>query len=163
MANMFPRSWDIMFFMMLWSILASNGATGLGEKRALSHNLWCALLCQESCYKKQHFTYFLLVGGIRRQTFAVKEISVRQRVTAGRENVDDRWERSVVGRKAVLGQSSGPLSPPPPDPANAPELCPHNGVGILPLGDSRFFPSSAYSCSLHQTLPIILSQHQRKG
>lgn len=51
----------------------------------------------------------------------------------------------------------------PPHPANAPELCPHNSVGILPVRDSRFFPSSAYSCSLHQTLPIILSQHQRNS
>lgn len=74
MANMFPRSWDITLFMMLWSILASpcNGTTGLCETRALSHNLWCAPPCQESCCKNQHFTYFLLGGGVRKQTFAVK-------------------------------------------------------------------------------------------
>lgn len=64
----------------------------------------------------------------------------------------------------VVVSGCGPLSPPSPLALqNAPELCPHNGVGILPLRDSRFFPSSAYSCSHHQTLPIILSQHQRNG
>lgn len=61
----------------------------------------------------------------------------------------------VQARVVVSG--CGPLCPPPPEP------CPHNGAGILPLRDSRFFPSSAYGCSLHQTLPIILSQHQRNG
>lgn len=52
----------------------------------------------------------------------------------------------------------------PPDPANAPELCPHNDVGILPqeTQDSSL-PTAAYSCSLHQTLSIILPQHQRIG
>lgn len=42
------------------------------RKKALSHNLWCALLCQESGCKSQHFTYLLLVDSVRKQTFAVK-------------------------------------------------------------------------------------------
>jgi len=31
-------------------------------------------------------------------------------------------------------------------------------VGCVPLRDPRSFPSSAYNCPLHQTLPTILAE-----
>lgn len=78
-------------------------------------------------------------------------------------------EKMLIGGKGVLweGRHSqaqaqarvvvpvcGPLSPPSPWPCKCPELCPHNGVGILPLRDSRFFPSYSSLQLLPSSNPV---------